>query len=194
MSTQCTPTQLEFHTFGGREVMGRFDAGRLTSDTGGIPLREVDRRLGPMGRTADCFTDRRRPGMIEHSVSELIAQRIHGIALGHEDLNDHDALCGDSLLALLAGKSDLDATDDPPHDGQEGRCFHGHYRHYRYLPLYIFCGEHLLRARLRFASREALREGALIPPTTCNSLPNTAWKGVNFGRRLGVIIQGRLTI
>ena len=106
MSTQCTPGQLEFHAFGRREVVGRFDGGRLTSDGGGILLREVDRRLGLMERIAGCFTDHRHPGKVEHSVSELVAQRVHGIALGYEDLNDHDALRADSLLALLVGKTD----------------------------------------------------------------------------------------
>ena len=92
MGTQCTPAQLEFRAFGCREVVGRFDGGRLTSDGGGILLREVDRRLGLMDRIAGCFADYRHPGKVEHSVSELVAQRIYGIALGYEDLNDHDAL------------------------------------------------------------------------------------------------------
>ena len=225
MSTQCTPTQLEFHAFDRREVIGRFDGGRLTSDGGGLLLREVDRRLGLMDRIAGCFTDYRDPGKVEHSVSELVAQRVHGIALGYEDLNDHDALRADSLLALLVGKADpsglmrprqrdrgyplagsstlnrlelakpeaaaqdryhriaadvdaldgvlvdiflqahdeapeelwldLDATDDPRHGHQEGRFLHGYYKHDCYLPLYIFCGEHLLYARLRPSKRDA---------------------------------------
>ena len=107
MSTQCTPTQLEFHTFGRRQIVGRFDAGRLTSDGGAILLREVDRRLGLMRRVAGCFTDYRNPNKVEHSVLELVTQRVGGIALGYEDLNDHDVLRGDSLLALWAGKADL---------------------------------------------------------------------------------------
>ena len=106
MNTQCTPAQLEFHAFGRREVVARFDAGRLTSDGGGILLREVDRQLGLMAGIARCFADHRDPRKVEHSATELVAQRVYGIALGYEDLNDHDALRGDSLLALLVGKAD----------------------------------------------------------------------------------------
>ncbi len=216
MSTQCTPTQLEFHGFGRREVVARFDGGRLTSDGGGTLLREVDRRLGLMAGIARCFADHRDPRKVEHTVPELVAQRVHGLELGHEDLNDHDALRGDSLLALLVGKVDptgekqprerdrgcplagpgtlnrlglggpedaagdrcrriaadtgalddvlmdvflesqaeaptelwlnLDATDDPLHGCHKGCCC---------LPLYIFCGEHLLCARLRPSDGDA---------------------------------------
>jgi hypothetical protein len=205
-------------------VVGRFDGGRITSDGGGLLLREVDRRTGLLDRLAACFTDYRHPDRIEHSVSELVSQRVYGLALGYEDLNDHDALRADSALALLAGKRDLtgasrekrrdrgfplagsstlnrlelstpesaafdrykriaadpealdrllvdlflesyekapreiwldlDATDDPLHGHQEGRFFHGYYRCYCYLPLYIFCGEHLLCARLRSANQD----------------------------------------
>jgi hypothetical protein len=206
-------------------VVGRFDGGRITSDGGGVLLREVDLRLGLMRRLAGCFVDYRDPELIEHSVPSLLAQRIYALALGYEDLNDHDVLRADSLLALLVGKSDvrgerrvrerdrgcplagsstlnrlelstpeaaalsrykriaadpealdrllvdlfldahaeppreiwldLDATDDPLHGHQEGRFFHGYYGCYCYLPLYIFCGEHLLCARLRPSNRDA---------------------------------------
>ena len=91
MSTQCTPPPLEFHTFGRRQVVGRFDAGRLTSDGGTILLREVDRRLELMRRVAGCFTDYRDPDKVEHSVLELVTQRVGGIALNYEDLNDRTA-------------------------------------------------------------------------------------------------------
>ena len=206
-------------------MIGRFDSGRITSDGGGLLLREVDRCIGLLDRLADCFADYRNPESIEHSVRELVAQRVYGLALGYEDLNDHDGLRKDSTLALLVGKQDLtgeqrvreqdrgnplaasstlnrlelgtpesaasdrykriaadsealdrllvdlflesqckppreiwldlDATDDPLHCHQEGRFFHGYYRCYCYLPLYIFCGEHLLCARLRPADRDA---------------------------------------
>lgn len=225
MSTECNPTQLEFHPLGKRQVIGRFDGGRITSDGGGLLLREVDRRIGLLDRLAQCFRDHRNPGSIEHEVGSLVAQRIYGLALGYEDLNDHDVLRSDSTLALLVGKKDLegasrvrprdqghplagsstlnrlelstpehaakdrykriagdteamdrllvdvflesypkppreiwldlDATDDPLHGHQEGRFFHGYYGHYCYLPLYIFCGEHLLCARLRASNRDA---------------------------------------
>ena len=225
MDTECKPKQLEFQSLGRREVIGRFDGGRITSDGGGLLLREVDRCIGLLDRLADCFADYRNPESIEHSVRELVAQRVYGLALGYEDLNDHDGLRKDSTLALLVGKQDLtgeqrvreqdrgnplaasstlnrlelgtpesaasdrykriaadsealdrllvdlflesqckppreiwldlDATDDPLHGHQEGRFFHGYYRCYCYLPLYIFCGEHLLCARLRPADRDA---------------------------------------
>lgn len=225
MATQCTPAQLSFHGLGRRQVRGRFDGGRITSDGGGVLLREADVRLGLLDRLAGCFRDYRNPNSVEHSVRSLLAQRVYGLALGYEDVNDHDELRRDSLLALLVGQADLtgagrvrardrgcplagssslnrlelgtaasaavdryrriaadpeamdrllvdlfvesyaeppeeiwldlDATDDPTHGHQEGRFFHGYYRHYCYLPLYVFCGEHLLCARLRPSNIDA---------------------------------------
>ena len=219
MRTECRAEQLEFHGLGKRAVIGEFNGGQISSDGGAVVLREVERRTEIVERFAGCFTDHRDPALIEHSVEELVAQRVMGLALGYEDLNDHDELRGDHLLALavgkedptgsdrrceedrgkpLAGKStlsrleltpgdastdsrykkivanpegidellmdvflesykaapvrivlDLDATDDPIHGRQEGRFFHGYYRRYCYLPLYIFCDDHLLCARLR---------------------------------------------
>ena len=148
-----------------------------------------------LDRLAACFDDHRDPERIEHSVAELVKQRVYAIALGYEDVNDHDQLRNDSVLALLAGKStlnrlerttdgvdshnkiscafehidelllatfieaheeapkqvilDLNVTDSPLHGEQEGRFFHGYYRCYCYLPLYIFAGPPLLCARQR---------------------------------------------
>ncbi len=225
MTTECTPSQLEFQGIGRRSVVARLDGGSISSDGGGLLLREVDRRARILGRLAECFTDHRRPELIEHSVAELVSQRVYGLALGYEDLNDHDELRWDPLLGLLAGKLDpqgrkrlrerdrgkalagkstlnrleltpaeadgrarykkivvrpeaidellvtlfieahehppeqivldVDATDDPVHGEQEGRFFHGYYRHYCYLPLYVFCGDHLLCARLRPSNIDA---------------------------------------
>ena len=107
MTTECKPEQLEFHTLGRRDVIGRFDGGRITSDGGGLLLREVDKRIGLLDRLAGCFGDYRNPKAIEHSVQALVAQRVYGLALGYEDLNDHDVLRKDSVLALLVGKQDL---------------------------------------------------------------------------------------
>jgi len=205
--------------------MARFDGGRITSDGGGLLLREVERRTGVIRQFAACFTDHRDPRLIEHHVEELVGQRVYGLALGYEDLNDHDELRRDPLLATLVGKVaptgahrlrdrdagealagkstlnrlelttadagptsrykkividgaavdrlfvnvflhafreaprqivlDLDATDDPLHGNQEGRFFHGFYGNYCYLPLYIFCGEFLLCARLRRSNIDA---------------------------------------
>lgn len=224
MKTECTADQLEFHGLGRRVVVGQFDGGKISSDSGGLLLREVEQRAHMLKRLAGCFTDHRDADQIEHSLESLIKQRVMGLALGYEDLNDHDTLRHDPLLALLsdthdvsgktrkrdqdkgcalAGKStlnrleltplcadatsrykkivadpegiddllvdlfleahdaapveiilDVDATDDPLHGHQEGRFFHGYYRGYCYLPLYIFCGEHLLCARLRKADQD----------------------------------------
>jgi len=219
MKTECQSSRIEFQELDKRQVIGEFNGGDITSDAGGILLREVNKQLNLTDRFAQCFEDFRKSEKIEHTVHQLVAQRIFGIALGYEDLNDHDDLRHDQLLALLcekddptgqdrvcerdkgkalAGKStlnrleltppdadektpykkivhhpeqiddlfidvfmdchpeepdqiilDLDATDDPLHGAQEGRFFHGYYKSYCYLPLYIFCGDHLLCARLR---------------------------------------------
>lgn len=225
MVTECNADALSFQGLSRREVVARFDGGAISSDGGGLLLRQVERRTGIIAQFADCFTDHRRPDRIEHSVEDLIAQRLYGLALGYEDLNDHDELRHDPLLATLvdkadpsgrrrvrrrdrgkalAGKStlnrleltpvgatgesrykkiaadsqriaslfvalflqahdeapeeivlDLDATDDPVHGQQWGRFFHGYYKEYCFLPLYIFCGEHLLCAQLRPADIDA---------------------------------------
>jgi hypothetical protein len=197
-----------------RRVVAAFEGGRLTTEGGALLLRAADRKIGLLKRVAACFTDARDPQRIEHTLDELLAQRIYALALGYEDLNDHEELRHDPLLALLsgqraieeplAGKStlnrleltpagsplleryhkitysaeafdallvdifleahrkppreivlDLDATDTPLHGEQEGRFFHGYYNHYCYLPLYIFCGDHLLCARLRPSNLDA---------------------------------------
>jgi hypothetical protein len=215
MSTECNQFALGFHPLKQREIRAQFDGGAITSDGGGLLLREVEKRIGILHQFAACFTDYRNADLIEHTVKELVAQRVYGLALGYEDLNDHEELRNDPLLAVLvekadlgkealAGKStlnrleltketasrkerykkivldhgavdrllvevflqahreepkeiilDLDATDDPLHGKQEGRFFHGYYGHYCYLPLYIFCGEFLLCARLRASNIDA---------------------------------------
>jgi hypothetical protein len=213
-----------FQQLGRREVVGRFDGGMISSDAGGLLLREVEKRFGILKRFAACFRDYRDSQRIDHSLETLISQRVYGIALGYEDLNDHDRLRHDVVMGVLcekndpsgmerarkrdqgkavAGKStlnrleltpenaneksrykkivahgeqiedlivnayietestapqqvvlDVDATDDIIYGNQEGRFFHGYYGDYCYLPLYIFCGEYLLCARLRVASED----------------------------------------
>ena len=215
MSTECNQFAFGFHPQKRREIRAQFDGGAITSDGGGLLLREVEKRIGILRQFAACFTDYRNPDLLEHPVEEMVAQRVYGLALGYEDLNDHEELRNDPLLAVLvekshpgnealAGKStlnrleltketasrkerykkivldhgavdrllvevfleahqeapkeiilDLDATDDPLHGEQEGRFFHGYYGHYCYLPLYIFCGEFLLCARLRSSNIDA---------------------------------------
>ena len=107
MTTQCIAQQLGFHGLGRREVVGRFDGGRITSDGGGLLLREADLRIGLTARLGDCSTDHRNPASVEHDVHTLVGQRIYGQALGYEDLNDHDVMRADSVLAMLVGKVDL---------------------------------------------------------------------------------------
>jgi len=215
MSTECNQFVLGFHPLKHREIRAQFDGGAITTEGGGLLLREVEKRIGIVRQFAGCFRDYRNSDLIEHTVEELVAQRVYGLALGYEDLNDHEELRKDPLLAVLveksdlarerlAGKStlnrleltpatatakarykkivadhaavdrlfvdvflaahpeapqqiilDLDATDDPLHGNQEGRFFHGYYGHYCYLPLYIFCGEFLLGARLRPSNIDA---------------------------------------
>ena len=215
MQTECSAERSMFGRVEGRSVVAEFDGGALTSDAGGLLLGAADQRLGLVRRIARCFRDARDPRLVEHSVATLIGQRVFGIALGYEDLNDHDELRHDPLMAVLAGKLearredcapvagkstlnrlelsretptkyrkiahepaaiealfvdllleahdrppqqiilDLDATDDPLHGHQEGRFFHGYYDCYCYLPLYVFCGRHLLAAKLRPSNIDA---------------------------------------
>jgi hypothetical protein len=216
MPAQCSAEQFGFGTAEGRAVVAAFDGGRVTSDAGALLLGATDRALRLVERFAACFADHRAADSIEHPLATLLGQRVFGLALGYEDLLDHDELRHDPVLAAvlgkltarrpacapLAGKStlnrlehapagavtryhkithdgaaierlfgelfldasptapaeivlDLDATDDPLHGHQEGRFFHGYYDGYCYLPLYIFCGDHLLCAKLRPANIDA---------------------------------------
>jgi hypothetical protein len=102
--TECTQSSFEFQTHFSREVVARFDGGTMTSDAGAVLLRETDRRLGLLPRLADCFEDRRQPWLISHTVQDMVAQRGYALALGYEDLTDHDQLREDPLLAVLSGK------------------------------------------------------------------------------------------
>jgi hypothetical protein len=104
--TECTATKLLFEGVGRRRVEADFGGGQVSSDGGVLLLREADLRIGLTERLADCFIDHRDPDLIEHSVRELIAQRVYGLALGYEDLNDHDLLSRDPLLATVVGKRD----------------------------------------------------------------------------------------
>jgi len=225
METECSQRTLEFQPLSARQVTARFDGGTISSDGGGLLLREVEAKTSLLADLARCFDDFRDPELIEHSVEELVKQRVFALALGYEDLNDHDQLRTDPLLSVLVGKPDvtgdkrrdprdrgkplagkstlnrleltpvradtksrykkivarhrdidawfveaflrlnpqppaeivldLDATDDPLHGHQAGGFFHGYYKNYCYLPLYIFCGEQLLLAKLRPADMDA---------------------------------------
>jgi hypothetical protein len=201
---------MRFGDHGKRQVLAAFDGGDITSDAGGVLLRETAERLDLFSRMAACFEDRRKQDQVLHKLPNLLAQRVVGIALGYEDVTDHDSLRHDPLLKLLgepdakrneapkslAGSStlgrversfqknnrryhkitaqpnrfqdlyvdlfteshdvpperitlDIDATDVITHGHQVGGFFHGYYEHRCYLPLYIYCGPHLLLAKLR---------------------------------------------
>ena len=106
MKTDCTSRRFEFQGAGRRQIIAQFNGGRITSDGGVVLMREVDRRRRIVERFADCFEDAREPGQVEHTVEELLRQRIYALGLGYEDLNDHDELRSDALLAAVVGKWD----------------------------------------------------------------------------------------
>ena len=118
MQTDCSVEAFDFGTVEGRAVEAGFDAGLVTSDAGGLLLGATDRAIGMMGRFAACFHDERRPELIEHEVATLVGQRVFGIALGYEDLNDHDELRHDPLMAVLAGKLEARREDCAPIAGK----------------------------------------------------------------------------
>ncbi len=212
--TECNQNEFTFAPHFSRQVSARFSERLLSTEGGALLLRETDRKIGLLSRVRKCFCDYRNPIFIEHELGELLAQRIYGLALGYEDLNDHEELRRDPLLALMAGKRkleeplagkstlnrleltpadspledryhkityssaaldallvdlflesyaqaprqivlDLDVTDTPLYGQQEARFFHGYYNEYCYLPLYIFCDEHLLCARQRASNQDA---------------------------------------
>jgi len=228
--TECKRERLDFQASEKRRVEAAFDGGHLSSDGGLLFVRELENRVKILKRFAGCFYDHRDPGYVEHPVEDLVKQRVFALACGYEDVNDHDHLNSDVLLALacgkadpegrsrirardrgkaLAGKStmcrmelggtkkephkdkykkivldfekaekllldifeeslkdvpdelvlDLDATDDPLHGNQEGAFFNGYYKAYCYLPLYIFCGDHLLLARLQTSDVDPAKAG-----------------------------------
>src|SRR5713226_9042227 len=104
--TECSETLFPFEAHFSRQVVAQFEGSWLTTEGGSLLLRQADRKIGLLRRVARCFTDYRQPQRIEHELSEMLAQRIYGLALGYEDLNDHEQLRQDPLLAVLAGKRD----------------------------------------------------------------------------------------
>lgn len=111
MKTECTTKSIEFQRQNRRDVVGRFDGGAISSDAGGLLLRETEKAAGVIKQAAACFTDHRAENLIEHTVEDLVGQRVFGLALGYEDLNDHDRLRYDSLMATLVGKKDPTGED-----------------------------------------------------------------------------------
>jgi Transposase DDE domain group 1 len=209
--TECIQSDFRFEASGRREIVARFDGGTISSDGGAFLLRQTDRRLNLLSRLAACFLDGRNQEQVEHSILEMLSQRVYGLAMGYEDINDHEQLRKDPVFGILAGREelekplagkstlnrmelgdgtkdrykkitfwkeaidellvkvfleshpkapeqiilDVDTTDLPLYGKQEGRFFHGYYDSYCYLPLYIFCGEHVLCARLRESNHDA---------------------------------------
>src|SRR6204780_3083420 len=209
--TECNQSSFGFEACGRREIVARFDGGMISSDGGAFLLRQTDKLLHLLPRLAECFLDGRNQKLVEHTIEEMLAQRIYGLALGYEDINDHEQLRKDPVFGILAGREeldeplagkstlnrmelgtgindrykkitfwkegvdellvnvfieshdeapaeivlDMDTTDLPLHGKKEGRFFHGYYDNYCYLPLYIFCGDNVLCARLREANRDA---------------------------------------
>ena len=219
MTTECSELSFSFQPLASREIVAQFNGGTITSDAGGLLLREIEQKTDILAGFAQCFDDFRDPELVDFTAEELIKQRVFALCLGYEDLNDHDQLRRDPLLAVLVGRKDptgadrllerdrgiplagkstlnrleltpsgataksrykkiaarhhkiddffvetflrlhpeppaeitldFDATDDPLHGDQLGGFFHGYYKNYCYLPLYVFCGEHLLCAKLR---------------------------------------------
>src|ERR1700748_957715 len=118
MLTECITQSLDFGTVEGRRVEAAFDAGLVTSDAGVLLLGATDRAIRMMDRYAACFHDERHPQWIEHEVATLVGQRVFGIALGYEDLNDHDQLRHDPMMAILAGKLEARRADCAPVAGK----------------------------------------------------------------------------
>src|SRR5947209_9429499 len=106
--TECTQSGFGFEACGKREIVARFDGGTISSDGGGLLLRQADKRLNLLPRLAQCFLDGRNQNQVEHSVEEMLSQRIYGLALGYEDLNDHEQLRKDPLFGVVAGRAELE--------------------------------------------------------------------------------------
>jgi hypothetical protein len=252
MQTDCTPDLFGFQDLGSRKVVAGFDGGMISSDAGGLLLRELAITTDLLRQFSTCFLDYRNQRFVEHSVQELVSQKVMGLCLGYEDVVDHDMLRFDPLFATLCGKEDpsgesrthardkgkacagkstlnrletcegfwhtegakkivadtrrieqffvkaflnnhpgrpkrivldLDVTDNELHGKQEGRFFHGHYDCYCYLPLYIYCGDDLLCAKLRTADVDPA-EGVTAELDRIVGLIRNRWKHVE------IIIRG----
>ena len=248
MQTECIPNLFGFQDLGKRKVVASFDGGMISSDAGGLLLREVAVATDLLRQFSECFLDYRKQRFVEHSVQDLVSQKVMGLCLGYEDINDHDMLRYDPLFATLCGKEDpggqnrvhardkgkacagkstlnrletcegfwldvnkkivadtgrmesffvkaflnnhpgrppkrivldLDVTDNELHGKQEGRFFHGHYDCYCYLPLYIYCGDDLLCAKLRTADVDPA-EGVTQELDRIVGLIRNRWKQVQI--------------
>ena len=240
ISQESLSQQLNFGSRKGRKIIANFSGGRITSDAGIVLLAELDKKLKITAQFANCFQDYRNLSYVDYPVHQLLAQRVYGIVLGYEDVNDHDKLRYDPALAIalkklnfiesnqrvLAGKStinrleycpetirnqessryhkiesnpeeierafveifiddykkpprqiilDMDVTDDQVHGNQEGAFFNTYYKGVCYAPLYIFCGHHLLVAKLRSSNVDPA-EGALEEIQRIIGIIREKWK------------------
>src|ERR1700691_573773 len=107
--TECNQSSFGFEASGRREIVARFDGGTISTDGGAFLLRQTDKRLNLLPRLAECFLDGRNPDLIEHTIAEMVAQRVYGLALGYEDLNDHEQLRKDPVFGILAGREETSA-------------------------------------------------------------------------------------
>ena len=222
--TDCTFSKIEFPRCCGRRVEVDFAGGDITSNGGAVLLAAADRRLGLLSGLARRLDDGRQTGKVEHRLLPLLRQRAYAVALGYEDVNDHDGLRDDLALQTAVGRDrrlaspstvgrldraadrawawaahvsmvesfiaafdtvpqelvlDFDATDDAVHGRQVGRFFHGYYDHYCFLPLYVFCGEHLLVSYLRPSNIDGAKHAWAILALLVKRL-RQAWPGVRL--------------
>lgn len=190
----CTLTSLSFSPLNRKKIEASFSGGAITSDGGLLLLREVDKKLGLTKQLAAAIKDARHPSYIEHTVEDMLKQRVYAIAAGYEDINDHDALNKDLCFQTVVGREvnlassstlsrfensigrqslvdfskalveqfiqstntvpkklvlDFDPTDHTLYGQQEKRHYHGYYKAHCFLPLQVFCGDHLLVSLLR---------------------------------------------
>src|SRR5215813_8335144 len=106
--TECNQSSFGFEALGSREIVARFDGGTIRSDGGAFLLRQTDKRLNLLPRLAECFLDGRNQSLVDHTIVEMLAQRIYGLALGYEDINDHEQLRKDPVFGILAGRAEID--------------------------------------------------------------------------------------
>ena len=222
--TDCTLSKIEFPRCRGRRVAADFGGGDISSNGGALLLSAADRRLGLLSGLARRLVDARQAGKVEHKLLPLLRQRVYAVALGYEDVNDHDDLRDDLVLQTACGRAerlasastlgrldraadrqwawaaqvsmvetfiasfevapeelvlDFDATDDAVHGCQVGRFFHGYYDCYCFLPLYVFCGDHLLVSYLRPSNIDGAKHAWAILKLLVGRL-RQAWPNVRI--------------
>lgn len=222
--TVCNTKRIEFARVKGKRLEAEFSGSAVTSDGGILLLGQTDRKMKLLEEVASRISDGRDPSRIEHSMLTMLRQRVYGIALGNEDLNDHDFLRKDPAWQAAIGQDvslassptlcrfensadrqsaleihrvlvdsfikshkrapkelvlDVDATDNPIHGEQVGKFFHGYYRGYCFLPLYVTCGDSVVVSYLRRSNRDAARHSAPVLSLLVQEL-RRAWPKVKI--------------